>query len=397
MIEGRAATKREGKGEGARLAALDGWRGVCAILVVCFHAPVSGASEANGVIRHAFLFVDFFFVLSGFVITHAFFETLRERREYGRFFLARLFRVYPLHLFMLAVYVAFECAMLFAKGPGDAFRGGTSIAGLVDNLLMVQSLGFMDSLSWNYPSWSISAELVAYAAFAAIVVAAPRLILPFCALAIVVGLPAIAILNGNMDASSQLGWLRCLAGFALGVILRRAVWREGSEVEARRHPKSWSLAEAAAVILVAVFVARLGGTVLSVAAPLVFGLALYVFAHEGGILSRALKTPPLAFLGVISYSIYMTHAFVIDRVHNAASVLGKVTGWNPFVEGSDGRELIGPQGWQGSLALAAILAATILVSAVTYRLVEKPGMALGRRLQARDQAPAAASPKPAGA
>ncbi|WP_167591785.1 acyltransferase family protein [Jiella endophytica] len=380
MIEGRAAVRDEG----GRFLALDGWRGVCALLVVCFHAPVTGFAETNGLIRNAFLFVDFFFVLSGYVITHAFFEPLREKCEFGRFFLLRLFRVYPLHLAMLALYVAFEAARLAVAGPGDAFRGGTSLEGLAISLLMAQSFGFLDTLTWNYPSWSISAELVAYAAFAAVVVTVPRLILPLSAVAVVTGIVVIALVRGDMDAASHLGWLRCLAGFSFGVILRRAVWRPEAADEAKGQPIAWSLAEIAAVLLVVVFVVRLGGTILSVAAPLVFGLALYVFTHEGGIVSRLLKSRPVAFLGLISYSLYMTHAFVIDRVHNAATVVGKVTGIDLFVESTQGRgELIGPQGWEGSLVLVVIVAGTIVFSWITYRLVEKPGMALGRRLLAR--------------
>ncbi|MBO0661640.1 acyltransferase [Jiella sp. MQZ9-1] len=379
MIEGRAATKTDG----ARFQALDGWRGICALLVVGFHAPVGGIAENSGVIRNAFLFVDFFFVLSGFVITHAFFEKLKAERAFGRFFLLRLFRVYPLHLFMLALYVAVECAMLAVKGPGEAFQGGTSIAGLIANLAMVHSLGVLDTLTWNYPSWSISAELVAYGLFGLAVVTVPRLIVPLCALAIVIGLPVIALVNGNMDASSNLGWLRCVAGFSLGVILRRAIWREEAGETARRHVISWSLAEAAAVLLLIVFVDQIGSTTLSVLAPLVFAFALYVFSHEGGVLSRGLKLRPIAFLGAVSYSIYMTHAFVIDRAINATSVLGRLTGWAVFSQASDGRRLIGVTGWQGDIALVMIVAATLVVSALTWRWVEQPGMALGRRLVSR--------------
>ncbi|MBP0616527.1 acyltransferase family protein [Jiella mangrovi] len=390
MIEGRAAVKNDG----ARFQALDGWRGVCALLVVCFHAPVTGFAETSGLIRHAFLFVDFFFVLSGFVITHAFFEKLRESRDFGRFFLFRLFRVYPLHLFMLVLYVGFELALLLTRGPGSAFEGGTSVPALVYNLLMVQSLGFLDTLSWNYPSWSISAEVVAYACFGLVMVTVPRLIVPLAGLAVIVGLPIIAVVHGGIDVSSNLGWLRCVAGFAVGVILRRVVWRDEARRQSQSHALSWSLAELAAMVLVVVFVVLVGGTVLSVAAPLVFGLALYVFAHEGGIVSQGLKSRPFAFLGLISYSIYMTHAFVIDRFHNVVSAIGRMTGQELFFTAAYQRELIATPGWLGSLILLAIIVATLLFSAITWRFVEQPGMALGRRLLARSNQGAGSSGTP---
>ena len=159
--------------------------------------------------------------------------------------------------------------------------------------------------------------------------------------------------------------------------------RLAAAVEAKRHPTSWSVAELAVVLLVGVFVSQQGGTDLAYAAPFVFGLALYVFAHEGGILSRALKTRPFAFLGLISYSLYMTHAFVIDRIHNVVTVLGKLMGEDLFVQSATRNDLIGPQGWQGTLTLFVIVLVTIVFSVVTYRFVEKPGMALGRRLVGR--------------
>ena len=54
-----------------RFEALDSLRGVCAVLVVMFHMPVASHWRTWDFIQHAYLFVDYFFVLSGFVIAHA--------------------------------------------------------------------------------------------------------------------------------------------------------------------------------------------------------------------------------------------------------------------------------------------------------------------------------------
>ncbi len=51
-----------------RFEALDGWRGICACLVVLFHFHGYSPLNTSGLIRNSYLFVDFFFVLSGFVI-----------------------------------------------------------------------------------------------------------------------------------------------------------------------------------------------------------------------------------------------------------------------------------------------------------------------------------------
>ncbi len=376
----------------ARFEALDGWRGICALLVVLFHAPVAGIVHETAFFRHSYLFVDFFFVLSGFVIAHAFYDRLRGEQNFGRFFGLRLFRVYPLHLFMLALFVAFECLMLVTRGPSEAFVGGNSVVALAHNLLMSHSFGTVDSLGWNYPSWSISAELLAYGLFALLVIRAPRAMLPLMAVTIVGGLVVIALVEGTMDTTVRFGWLRCLAGFSLGAVLRLVIWpRAGGRVAV--GGTAWTLAELACVLLVAVFVSELGGSVLSVAAPLVFAFAIYVFGHEGGAVSRLLKAGPIAFLGAISYSVYMTHAFVISRTENVATVLGDRTGWPIFSAAADGKRLMGSTEWQSLTALAIILAGTIVMSAITWRFIERPGMAYGQKRLSRK--PASVSGRPA--
>ena len=375
----------------ARFEALDGWRGICAMLVVLFHAPVAGIVHETAFFRHGYLFVDFFFVLSGFVIAHAFYDRLRGEPNFCRFFGLRLFRVYPLHLFMLALFVAFECLMLVTRGPSEAFVGGNSVVALAHNLLMSHSFGTVDSLGWNYPSWSISAELLAYGLFALMVIRAPRAMLPLMAVTIVGGLVVIALVEGTMDTTVRFGWLRCLAGFSLGAVLRLVIWpRAGGRVAV--GGTAWTLAELACVLLVAVFVSELGGSVLSVAAPLVFAFAIYVFGHEGGAVSRLLKAGPIAFLGAISYSVYMTHAFVISRTENVATVLGERTGWPIFSAAADGKRLMGSTEWQSLTALAIILAGTIVMSAITWRLIERPGMAYGQKRLSRKPAPVSGRP-----
>ncbi|MAP18631.1 MAG: acyltransferase [Aurantimonas sp.] len=375
----------------ARFEALDGWRGICALLVVLFHAPVAGIVHETAFFRHGYLFVDFFFVLSGFVIAHAFYDRLRGEQNFGRFFGLRLFRVYPLHLFMLALFVAFECLMLMTKGPSEAFVGGNSVVALAHNLLMSHSFGTVDSLGWNYPSWSISAELLAYGLFALMVIRAPRAMLPLMAVTIVGGLVVIALVEGTMDTTVRFGWLRCLAGFSLGAVLRLVIWpRAGGRVAV--GGTAWTLAELACVLLVAVFVSELGGSVLSVAAPLVFAFAIYVFGHEGGAVSRLLKAGPIAFLGAISYSVYMTHAFVISRAENVATVLGDRTGWPIFSAAADGKRLMGSTEWQSLTALAIILAGTLVMSAITWRLIERPGMAYGQKRLSRKPTPVSGGP-----
>ena len=78
-----------------RFAALDLLRGVAAFSVLLWHAPTV---DGRPVLGRAYLAVDLFFVLSGFVIAHAYEHRLRSGGQFQRFCLARLIRLYPLYL-----------------------------------------------------------------------------------------------------------------------------------------------------------------------------------------------------------------------------------------------------------------------------------------------------------
>lgn len=372
-------------GPRTRFEALDGLRGVSALMVVLLHLPLSGRLGSVALFHNAFLFVDFFFVLSGFVIAHSYADRLASVADVRRFALSRWRRVYPLHLAMLLLFLGFELATFAAKGPGEAFQGGNSVQAFLANLFLIHAFGTVSSLGWNYPSWSISAEFGAYLLFAFGSLAFGRRLPLALALLVLVALPALLFLAGTADTTVTFGWLRCLAGFACGALLRL---RSAPSVARPVSPASGTIREACAALLAIVFVIEAGATPLSLAAPLVFTLVVAVFAGEAGILSRLLKTPECAFLGLVSYSIYMTHAFVISRAINVAGVLESRTGLDLVEALPDGTK--GFTAVASPLALTATLLATVCVSALTHRFIEVPGQRfrLPRRL--------APTPQPAG-
>ncbi len=102
-----------------RFEALDGWRGVCACLVVLFHVHGYSPIYSWSLVRNSYLFVDFFFVLSGFVISWNYGARLDSWSGVKRFLVLRLGRVYPLHVFMLLCFIGWETARVVA-GRTDA-------------------------------------------------------------------------------------------------------------------------------------------------------------------------------------------------------------------------------------------------------------------------------------
>ena len=89
-----------------RFEVLDSWRGICAIMVVLYHVPGFFLFSDLAVIRSGWLFVDFFFVLSGFVITHAYGPKIANLDDAFHFISRRFFRIYPLHFCTFAAFLA---------------------------------------------------------------------------------------------------------------------------------------------------------------------------------------------------------------------------------------------------------------------------------------------------
>ncbi|MDB5453707.1 MAG: acyltransferase 3 [Caulobacteraceae bacterium] len=286
-----------------RFAALDSWRGICAILVTLFHFPLTGGMVfASPLVRNSYLFVDFFFVLSGFVMMATQAEKLRRPGGGWRYLVKRLGKLWPLHVLMLAVFVAVSAA---TGGVGRDERH--SVEAIWTNLLLLHGLGLHHDLTWNPPSWSISVEWLLYLMFAAV---APRPWRNWAFAALIVGgLAVLALLAPHgMNSSYDYGAFRGLAGFSVGALLAQVPRRSFG-----------TLAEVAVVALVGVFVCS---GLLTFAAPFVFAAAVYVFASSRGALGRALTTRVPIALGHWSYSIYMVQAAFVAVLWAIAGRMG---------------------------------------------------------------------------
>ncbi|RUV18776.1 acyltransferase [Mesorhizobium sp. M7A.F.Ca.MR.245.00.0.0] len=388
------ASARTGTVAGERFLVLDSWRGICALLVALFHFPTASTISQSAFIGSSYLFVDFFFVLSGFVIASSYGDRLNQPEQVARFALVRFGRIYPLHLLMLAAFAGFELLRLMLPqlhGTGAApFSGGFDLGSLLANLLLLQGVGFEDQLTWNAPSWSISAEFFAYLLFAGVVfVAGARAWIWFVAAAVTAPLFLLGFSTHHMDVSFDFGFIRCLYGFSLGALLawfqhdsiagaRQALVRSGPRMD-------WTLAEIVMVTVIVLFVSLAGGNDFGIAAPLVFALALFLFAHEGGWISALLRTPFILTLGALSYSIYMVHIFVQARLINIAGLVERKLGlglMGDFMLRGQPATGFGA-GWTGALAIVVMLAAIIAASWITWRFVEMPAMAWFRRLSKR--------------
>jgi len=341
-----------------RFEALDSLRGVCAVLVVMFHMPVASHWRDWGLVQHGYLFVDYFFVLSGFVIAHAYAGRLTTAREAGRFMVRRLGRVWPLHVLMLAAYIGLELARLwFHVDSATPFTGDRSVAAIFANLLLVQAWHLLPSLTWNGPAWTLSAEVACYLIFAALVLVAPKRFRWIGAvLAVIGGLVVLFHARRWMNTTYDFAVPRAVYGFFLGCLLQ-GLWT--------RIPRLKGVAatalEVVTVVALCVFIGFATGPVTVLITPL-FVIAVWVFAGEEGLLSRVLDHPALVTMGRWSFAIYMVHMFVLTVLMICARKLGWV---------AERRVDFGAT-WINDLFAVGLFGVIVVLAVAAHRLVETP-------------------------
>lgn len=310
--------------------------------------------------------VTFFFLLSGFILTHAYEHALKEGRvSLATYLYRRVVRIFPLHLM---VALAFLTYLLLRHEL-------TVVQAVLPNLTLLHSW-FADPLvhySLNGPSWSLSDELFFYALFPLLVKVHRTTLRGIFIAGMLTILAGACIVAQRVDGySSRVEWLfyvlpvTRLFEFIAGMLLYRA-WRAGTG-------RSWATT-GMEVFLVLVVLAIMF-SLEWFAIPLVFRYQLafllpmaaliLVFAHGRGGLSRMLRTPVLQRLGEASFALYLVHRPMIT-----------------FSERWTGRGAASDAG----LALAMLLLA-VGASVAVFALLDQP---LQRWLRRHDIAKAIAS------
>ncbi len=292
-----------------RLVFLDGCRGVAAMIVVLLHASAPFWHDA---MIFANLAVDFFFMLSAFVLMQAYGERLRAGMRFGQFLYIRWLRLFPLHA--IGLLMGF---LLFTTRYGFT---GESILSVLLNLAFLPSPlaladGWPSAFGLNIPAWSLAFEWLANILLGLVFIRlSPRAMqCTTAALGLMYAIQLLAHDNlwvgGHFD-NLHLGVLRVLYPFSLGICLWHA-WRAGAGQRSLRLPASVLLG-----LLVLVLLAPPAGgkwdavfmfTAISLAFPLIirFGADIEVSGSSGQL---------MLFLGHISYGLYVTHASVLRVV-----------------------------------------------------------------------------------
>lgn len=251
------------------------------------------------------IFVDVFFVISGFVIAYVYAGRMRGLRDFGTFMQRRFGRLMPLHLATLAVMAVLYAMLLQFHVPLNT-QPSLSARCLIEGALLVHAWIGCGGQPPNGVNWSISAEMAAYLLFPLLLMTlrAPRV----ARIAVLAALFGFAIwrFDGLAPLSESFSAWRALPAFYLGMV----VWAERDAL----RPPAWLGLAAVALALVTMLASF---ALVPRTAIVLLGYA----TATGALLAdtvpvRSALIRRLAPLGQLTYSVYMLHALIIVLLLN---------------------------------------------------------------------------------
>ncbi|MBV1686667.1 acyltransferase [Novosphingobium sp. G106] len=300
-IDGARSATHKSDAASSRLPLLDGLRGIAAILVMLHHEPTYFGYE--GLFPRAYLAVDFFFMLSGFVLTLSYEERLRTSSASG-FLIFRICRLWPL----LAVGIVMGAVQQFIWEPNHT---SMVLAITAFSLLFLPVFaGNCGLYQLNGPQWSVTFELIAnfvHAKFLSRLSDAQLLgfVGGSAVMLVLVGQKFGNLAIGDTVGNWWGGFFRVGFGYGLGVFFAR---RFGRSQPGTPLLWFWGLAIVPMILILlpVVPLPRAAGDCLAVLVllPMAFWLAIRAQVGER-------FAGPLLLLGSISYPLYAIHVPVL--------------------------------------------------------------------------------------
>jgi len=326
---------------------LDSLRGLAAIAVAIFHF-----SDNWG----GYLAVDFFLVLSGFILSHSYLYKNKATSPV-EFISHRIARLYPLHIFTL---FSFIFVFIYINKTLPHYADGNFFT-FLQNLTLTQNIGLNPSeITYNSPSWSISVELWVNIIFILFVSKSTKSSTLFTIA--LIGLLVIYGNTGHLDTNFKnyftfinSGMVRGVSSFFLGILSYRIYlyYRDDTRIK-----KNINYIEILLIVAIIVIVFGRSGKFsgVDIFSPFLFMFVVAAFTVELGVISDHLKK--YKYLGEISYSIYLNQITVLLLV----------------------KYILEDFQIPRTLALLVYLFILVGYSHLTYRYIEKPLRKKGRNL-----------------
>ena len=283
---------------------LETFRGIFALIIVLHHLKIETFIQKSNLIINGGLVVDFFFVLSGFVISLNYIDKINSKSDLINS-QKRFLRLYPL-LLTLFVFILIEVIKLIVENYTNLrstyapFSGFNNYYSLVANFSTTWMVGW----SFNLPSWSISTEFYTYLIFAIAVLNAKNKLYIFI-LFIILSLILFIINNlGYKNLDNFVYPARCIYSFFLGTL---------TFLIYKKYKQNFSQFICLVLIIFSfLFINYSDSLSLNnkyIFAPLLFSLTVLFVSclNHNSVLYKILSNKYTVYLGAISYGVYMIH------------------------------------------------------------------------------------------
>lgn len=316
-----------------------------ALLVFASHIVIISDKFSGHMFVEGYVGVSFFFILSGFIIAHNYSDRIATPSERKSYYIARIARIYPLHLLTLVAAIAIY---------GFAVKSPISWAHLATSATLTNAYiprsDFFFAL--NAPAWSLCCEQLFYATFPFVLpfIKKPAVLLSTIIIAIIITIIGAQItpeayIKGVWYVNPIMRYPDFVMGIATFYIYRKV---KGCKI----GTATATALETASILLFLLFYAT------AEELPKIYRYSFYywlpivavilVFALQKGALSRILSNRIFILGGEISYGIYLTQLLVINTIGKHCTAMST----------------------SGCVAVA--LATTILISYTSYKYYEKP-------------------------
>jgi len=328
-----------------------------------------GHARALLTTSHAHLAVDYFFILSGFVLSHAYYQKLGQPGFMQKFVRDRWARLYPLHFFTLMVFVLLNFWFTDITGKllenGWSYQDGRAYT-LLLNIGLLNNVGLSTlGPSWNAPAWSISVEFWLNLALAASALIFRKKLIPLLLFASAVSYvllirtpDGLVSYYANVHRWINTGLLRGLGGMGLGIFCfasYKTIMKHSEQI--RQAP----MVAISTTLVVADFWMVAGGLNFLHAEFLIVPLSaltvLAVAVTESLSINKAgIVRSVMVWLGECSYSIYLLHWAVLTFVNYFMNYA-----WGMDVDLKD------------PFNFSALVFTVIVLSRLSYLFIELPG------------------------
>jgi peptidoglycan/LPS O-acetylase OafA/YrhL len=346
-----------------RLKELDSLRGIAAIGIAIFHySPQFNATPISFLLSSFYIggyyFVDFFFLLSGFVLARTYIGN-NKKRNFSNLLLVRLVRLYPLHFVTLLIVLLQNIVLVNYFNSSQFIYEFNDIKHFFLNMFLVNGIGLEGGFSFNGPSWAVSTLIFANILFFFILTKLKNKQL-FYILSFLIPLIVILLTTG-MTIFPGMGLFATIIDFFAGVLLFLFIRRIKTNIG------SPYFYDVLFIISTVIFFIYMSNGIIKInainiiVACIIFSLILFS-SINGKVIKNVLRHKILIYLGKISFAIYM--------IHYPVQLLFRM------IESSTKNSFNYSNWWLFILFFAVV----ILTADISYRLIELPGKRLARKI-----------------